>query len=96
MTRGGLLTVFRKEVIDNLRDKRTLMSALFFGPLFGPVFFAIIMSMTLKLAITDSDRPLESCGYRRATRAESDQSSPAEQRRTEIPFIPDERRGTCA
>ncbi len=58
MTRGGLLTVFRKEVIDNLRDRRTLMSALFFGPLFGPVFFAIIMSMTLKLAISDSEKPL--------------------------------------
>ena len=56
--RGGLLTVFRKEVIDNLRDKRTLMSALFFGPMFGPVFFAIVMSLTLKLAITDSEKPL--------------------------------------
>lgn len=56
--RGGLLTVFRKEVIDNLRDKRTLLSALFFGPMFGPVFFAIVMSLTLKLAITDSEKPL--------------------------------------
>ncbi len=58
MTHNGLLVVFRKEVIDNLRDRRTLMSALFFGPLFGPIFFAIVMSMTLKLAISDSEQPL--------------------------------------
>ncbi len=58
MKHGGLLTVFTKEVLDNLRDRRTLLSALFFGPLFGPVFFSIIMSMTLELAISDSEKPL--------------------------------------
>lgn len=56
---GGLLTVFAKEVRDNLRDRRTLLSALFFGPLFGPVFFAFIMSMSLKLALSDAETTLE-------------------------------------
>jgi len=59
MTRPGVWTMFLKEAVDNLRDRRTLMSALFFGPLFGPIFFAVIMSMTLKMAITDSEKPLE-------------------------------------
>lgn len=33
--------VFRKEVKDNLRDRRTLLSALLMGPLFGPILFAV-------------------------------------------------------
>ena len=32
--------VFRKEFRENLRDRRTLSSALIFGPLFGPLLFA--------------------------------------------------------
>lgn len=55
----GLLTIFFKEVRDNFRDRRTLLSALFFGPLFGPIFFAFIMSMTLKLAISDAETELK-------------------------------------
>ena len=30
-----LFTVFAKEFLENLRDRRTLLSALLFGPLFG-------------------------------------------------------------
>lgn len=59
MIRSGALTVFIKEVVDNLRDRRTLMSALFFGPLFGPIFFVVIMSMTLKMNISDSEKSLD-------------------------------------
>ncbi|NNF51056.1 MAG: ABC transporter permease [Gammaproteobacteria bacterium] len=59
MNHAGVWTMFVKEVVDNVRDRRTLMSALFFGPLFGPVFFAVIMSMTLKMAISDSEKSLE-------------------------------------
>ena len=32
-----LIAVFRKEVLDNVRDRRTLASALIMGPLFGPM-----------------------------------------------------------
>ena len=33
----ALLTVFVKEFRENLRDRRTVMTALLFGPVFGPV-----------------------------------------------------------
>ena len=35
----ALSTVFCKEFLENLRDRRTLFSALLFGPLFGPILF---------------------------------------------------------
>ena len=31
-----ILTVIRKEVLDNFRDRRTLLTAVVMGPLFGP------------------------------------------------------------
>ena len=40
---AALLTVFVKEFLDNLRDRRTLLSALLFGPLFGPLMFGIMV-----------------------------------------------------
>lgn len=55
----GILTVFKKEVIDNLRDRRTLLSALIFGPLFGPAIFAFMISFTLKQAISEPDKIIE-------------------------------------
>jgi sodium transport system permease protein len=51
---GQIFTVFRKEVTDNLRDRRTLMSALLFGPLFGPLLFAGMISLTLERSIGES------------------------------------------
>ena len=50
--------VFLKEVRENLRDRRTLISALIFGPLFGPVLFASALSLSFRGAGTQSDRPL--------------------------------------
>ena len=39
--------VFCKEAVENLRDRRSVFSALLFGPLFGPVLFvALIILMT--------------------------------------------------
>ncbi|MEL7311611.1 MAG: ABC transporter permease [Pseudomonadota bacterium] len=52
------LTVFLKEIKDNFRDRRTMMSALVFGPLFGPVIFAVVISITLKQASSAADEPL--------------------------------------
>lgn len=51
--------VFRKEVLDNLRDRRTVMSSLLLGPLFGPLFFALAMSVMLLSQLDDVDEPLE-------------------------------------
>ena len=55
----GIGTVFRKEVVDNLRDRRTLASALFFGPLFGPLIFGFMISMALERNIKAVEEALE-------------------------------------
>lgn len=55
----AVLAVFRKEVLDNVRDRRTLISSLLFAPLFGPILFALAMSVSLMAQISDRDEPLE-------------------------------------
>src|SRR5882724_1921082 len=54
-----LLTVFAKEFLENLRDRRTLLSALLFGPLFGPILFGLMVSLMLKQSVIESDVPLK-------------------------------------
>jgi len=39
--------VFIKEVRDNLRDRRTILSALLFGPVFGPLLFVFLMKIAI-------------------------------------------------
>lgn len=51
--------IFRKEVIDNFRDRRTMISALLLGPLLGPVLFGFLITLSLEQSITDASRPLE-------------------------------------
>jgi sodium transport system permease protein len=53
------LTVFLKEVKENLRDKRTVMSALLYGPLIGPIFFVLIMNATVTRALDKAEQPLK-------------------------------------
>jgi sodium transport system permease protein len=55
---AALFTVFRKEFIENLRDRRTLFSALLFGPLFGPLLFGVMVSHMLNQSVLESDEPL--------------------------------------
>jgi sodium transport system permease protein len=50
--------VFVKEFRENLRDRRTLFSALIFGPLFGPLLIATALSLSFRNAGTRADRPL--------------------------------------
>jgi sodium transport system permease protein len=52
-------TVFQKEVRDNLRDRRTLLSALLMGPLFGPILFAFVINMSLKQSLGEAGEPLD-------------------------------------
>ncbi|HEX4243019.1 MAG TPA: ABC transporter permease [Steroidobacteraceae bacterium] len=54
----GLLIVFAKEFRENLRDRRTILSALLFGPLFGPLLFGLMVSRTLNQSVTESEEPL--------------------------------------
>ena len=50
--------VFRKECLDNLRDKRTLMSS-FSLAILGPIFFVGIMVFVLERALGESDEAIE-------------------------------------
>jgi len=54
MTRR-LAVVFRKEILDNFRDRRSLTSAMLFGPLFGPVLFAVMISFALDRVVSSED-----------------------------------------
>ena len=50
-----LFSVFRKEVIDNFRDRRTLASALLMGPLLGPMLFAFVINLSIERSLSDAD-----------------------------------------
>lgn len=56
--RKAILRVFSKEFRENLRDRRTLISALIFGPLLGPLLLASALALTFRGAGAQSDRPL--------------------------------------
>ena len=51
--------VFVKEIIDNLRDRRTLASALIMGPIFGPALFAFAINLSIEQSIENSERAME-------------------------------------
>ena len=53
------LTVFLKELLDNVRDRRTLASALIMGPIFGPVMFAVIINLSIDRALDDAESVME-------------------------------------
>jgi sodium transport system permease protein len=54
----AILSVFRKEFRENLRDRRTLISALIFGPLFGPLLFASALSLSIERGSSEADKPV--------------------------------------
>ena len=56
---GTLFTVFKKEVIDNFRDRRTLASALLMGPLLGPMLFAFVINLSIERSLSDIDKPMD-------------------------------------
>lgn len=56
---SALGTVFLKEVRDNLRDRRTLLSALLMGPLFGPILFAFVINLSLKQSLGEAGEALD-------------------------------------
>lgn len=49
-------TVFRKEFLENLRDRRTLFAALLIGPLFGPLLFGAVVARMLDQSVLESDQ----------------------------------------
>ena len=54
-----VLIVFFKEIVDNLRDRRTLASALLMGPIFGPLLFAFIINLSIEKSLEDVERTLK-------------------------------------
>jgi sodium transport system permease protein len=54
----AIFSVFRKEFRENLRDRRTLISALIFGPLFGPLLFAAALSLSIERGTSEADKPV--------------------------------------
>ncbi|HMK85577.1 MAG TPA: ABC transporter permease [Steroidobacteraceae bacterium] len=55
----AVLRVFGKEFLENLRDRRTLLSALVFGPLFGPILFGVMVERMVNQSVLESDEPLK-------------------------------------
>jgi sodium transport system permease protein len=55
----AILTVFAKEFRENLRERRTLLSALILGPLLGPLLFAGGLTLRLERGVGAADRPLQ-------------------------------------
>jgi sodium transport system permease protein len=55
----ALFIVFGKEFLENLRDRRTLLSAMLFGPLLGPLLFGFMVSRMLDQSLSVSDEPLK-------------------------------------
>ena len=53
------LTVFLKEVTENLRDRKTVVNALVIGPLLGPIFFAIMIGFIITKQLDSAEKPLE-------------------------------------
>lgn len=55
---SAIRTVFVKEVLENLRDRRVIFSALVFGVLLAPVIFALTTTLASKRMVRDQDQPL--------------------------------------
>jgi sodium transport system permease protein len=55
---SAIFTVFSKEFRENLRDRRTLFTALIFGPLFAPLMFSLVLFMMIQRGGTQNDQPL--------------------------------------
>lgn len=57
MTRATRI-VFAKEMLENLRDRRVILSAFFFGVLLAPVIFGLTTSLASKRVVEGQDKPL--------------------------------------
>jgi len=54
----GIWAVFRKEFHENLRDKRTLLSALVFGPVISPVLVAVLVQFMISRTQTQGEQDI--------------------------------------
>jgi len=56
---SAAITVFLKEVTENLRDRKTVFNALVMGPLLGPLFFVMMISFVINKQLDGAEKPLE-------------------------------------
>ncbi|HET6552598.1 MAG TPA: ABC transporter permease [Dyella sp.] len=54
----AFLTVFLKEVKENLRDRRTIISAFLTGPLLGPLILVMLLNINLNRELDKAEKPL--------------------------------------
>ena len=52
------LTVFLKEVTENLRDRRTVINTLLTGPLFAPLIFVLLINTLVTRELDRAEKPL--------------------------------------
>jgi sodium transport system permease protein len=57
--RPAWLTIFLKEVRENLRDRKTVLNALIFGPLIGPVMMGLLLSAIVSRETSRAEKVLE-------------------------------------
>jgi sodium transport system permease protein len=56
---NAAIVVFLKEVIENLRDRRTVINSLVVGPLIGPLLFAGLTSLMITRELDRGEKPIE-------------------------------------
>lgn len=56
---NAIAVVFFKEILENLRDRRVVFSAFFFGVLLAPAIFALTTTLVSKRAQRDQEAPLK-------------------------------------
>jgi len=52
------MVIFLKEVRENLRDRRTVINALLFGPLIGPLIFVMILNVVISRQLSQAEGPI--------------------------------------
>ena len=55
---GTLRAVFRKEFLETVRDRRALLSSLVMGPLFAPLMFLGILTLSLNQSVSSLDEAI--------------------------------------
>ena len=56
--RSAALKVCLKEILENARDRRTILTTMLFGPLMGPIFFVVVMNVTISQVVTSAESPI--------------------------------------
>jgi sodium transport system permease protein len=53
----AIRTVMRKELVESLRDRRTLVNSLLIGPIVAPIFFILVLKIALSRSVESRDEP---------------------------------------